>query len=434
MDTQTRNFLSNSCMQLSKTINTLGFHPWMRQRSVVKDLLTSRNLHDIQNVQYELLTAYSLDLDPTKNFLLVGLSNGSLNIQEIIDSNLGKLERVSHLNITNTNIHRVQWFPGDEEFLTALDNHTLFVVDPNKLQIIERYNFHIDTLWSDWNPNTSSVIAICGSDSQVRFVDIRDGSSIHSITLTAPSKLPTHKATRCLWSKCDTTCLVIGDNEGYLHIYDTRHTTRPLNMSQDEFSSQISGIAFTNDMKYIITSHGFDNRLVEWSFDKCQIVPNEDKFKKTVQPNLNQDFTSSSSSDPLKQGTSSYLQKVNNNNKKKRVLTARVRLLPCYSSSTYLRCQFHVTDNLIFSPAPSNAKNSKELDIYDIHSGIKIKTVQSDTILSSGVYCVTSLLPRSLTLFVGGRGRLRVWSLDEDYERKRQENVTKFHVDQWDSD
>jgi hypothetical protein len=98
------------------------------------------------------------------------------------------------------------------------------------------------------------------------------------VTLGAPSGLSSHRATRCLWSRHDTSCLIVGDNEGYLHVYDRRRTTRLLTLAGEE-RGQMSGMSST-DQCSVITSQGTENHLVEWTYDKCNLQANSKKFKK----------------------------------------------------------------------------------------------------------------------------------------------------------
>lgn len=337
-------------------------------------------------------------------------------MQGISDLNYGTLEQISRLSLSLFNLHRVQWNPGDELFFSMLDNHNLYLVDPNEMRAIERFSFNLKTCWSEWNPNDRKTIAVCGTESQTRFVDIRSGSSVHTIILGAASGLASHRATRCLWSKQDSHCLIIGDNEGYLHVYDTRHSTRPLLRVGDELG-QISGMSFTKDQTKIITSHGTENHLVEWVYDRCQLRAQTKKFKKR------------------EVATESGAQEVTQVSARGKGGT-RKKLRPNIPLpvDAYIRCQFYVSERHIFCPVPSRVKKSKEIYIYDLSSGLRLKTLKSDAVLCQGVYSVTGLLPDSLVLYVGGRGRLRAWTLDEDHQRKMEEKKIKFHLTNWDSD
>lgn len=416
----------------------LRIQPWKRQNLYIDELIRSRNLFDIQKIHYDLVSANSMDIDPLGNFLLIGLSNGDIDIQCISDPCRGNINQVAYFNMANSNIHRVQWSPNDEQFFTALDNHTLVLVDPNELRPIDKISFDIKLTWSEWNANDTDVIAVCGTESQVRLADLRSGSSTQCLILSAPSKMPNHRATRCLWSKTDIACLIVGDNEGFIHVYDTRHSRVPVAISESDFLPQISGLSFTNDQKYLITSHGTHNRLVQWSFDKCKLVANLDKFRKVKHPEpVSLSPTPSTSQNGSSKRNVQLYDKLNKKVKIQKKTSSQsnsFRHAPSMPDSSYLKCQFHVTDKFIFCPVPFKATKSKELYIYEIDSGQKIKTLKSDEILSNGIYTVQSLFPESLVLYVGGKNRVRVWSIDEDHQRKMEEKMKKFHTDQWDSD
>lgn len=320
-----------------------------------------------------------------------------------------------------------------------LDNHNLYLIDPVTMRSLERFKFEVTTLWSEWNPNHGSLISICGTESQVRMVDIRSGSAVQTIIVGAQSGLPSHRASRCLWSRQDTTCLIVGDNEGYIHIYDTRYVTRP-QLCVGEERGQITGMSFTVDQTSIITSQGTNNHLVQWDYDKCSLVPRPNKFKKRPEAidiitlddsTCQQPVATASSTGPSTAGRKGPNGLVKNNNKIKKAKLRHPVSLPV---TAYLRCQFYVTDRHVYCPVPAGVKKAKEIYIYDIKSGLRIKTLKSNDILSQGVYSVTGLLPESLVLYVGGRNRLRVWTIDEDYQRKMDEKIRQYHRTCWDSD
>lgn len=355
--------------------------------------------------------------------LLLGLSNGSVDLQGIQDSNFGTLDFISRFETSPHNIHRVQWNPGDEQFFSMLDNHNLHLVDPVEMRTIDKFVFNMKTTWSEWNPNDRKIVAVCGSESKVRLVDIRSGSSVQTIVLAAKSGLSSHRATRCLWSNLDLNCLIVGDNEGYLHIYDTRQTTHPQILVGESYG-QISGMSFTHDNSSIITSQGTDNHLIQWTFDKCKLRSTANKFKKERE----------SESSITTDGTSSQAKGSGSSRAKKLKLARRTSRYPLLSVDTYLRCQFYVTDRHVYCPVPTRTTDSSEIFVYDLISGYRIKTLKSDGILCQGVHAVTGLLPDSLALYAGGKGRLRVWSLDEEYQKKMNEKIAKFHQTRWDSD
>jgi WD40 repeat protein len=398
------------------------------------NLIRSRNLFSVQTVEYDLMTVTSLDIDETNNFMLVGLSNGSVDLQEIDDPTFGTSGQLARFNFGQYNVNRVQWNPGaSEQFFSILDNHVLHIVDPIEMRALDKYEFDMKTNWSEWNQNDRKIIAICGSESQVRLVDIASGSSAQTVILGAPSGLSSHRATRCLWSRHDTSCLIVGDNEGYLHVYDTRRTTRPLTLAGEE-RGQISGMSFTTDQCSIITSQGTENHLVEWTYNKCRLQANSKKFKKRKREvNINPDSNSCGSrSGAVSKGLEGESTKkiaskqASNGRLKKRSLPLPV--------SAYIRCQFHVTDGHIFCPVPPSTRKSKEIYVYDLKTGDRIKTVRSNDILSQGIYSVSSLLPESLVIYVGGRGRLRAWTIDEGYQRKLEAKTIEYHRTRWDSD
>jgi hypothetical protein len=78
----------------------------------------------------------------------------------------------ARFNFGQYNVNCVQWNPGASEHLfSILDNHVRHIVNPNEMRALDKYEFDMKTNWSEWNRNDRKIIAICGSESQVRLVD-----------------------------------------------------------------------------------------------------------------------------------------------------------------------------------------------------------------------------------------------------------------------
>lgn len=399
---------------------------------IINNLLESRNIYNTQTISYDIFTVYSTDLDTTGNFLLAGLSNGTVDLYGVQDPNSGALELISVINIGRFQCNRVQWNPSDEQFFSMLDNHNLILVDPVELRAIEKFSFPLITHWSEWNPNDRKLVAVCGAESQVRLVDLSSGSSVQTIILKASSGLASHRTNRCIWSKRDINCLVVGDNEGFLHIYDTRHSTRPLLMAGDEWG-QISGMAFTNDQNSIITSQGTENRLFKWDYDRCSLKATKFKKRERLETSLQSGCNKSGLSREREAQTTK--QTITTSSKHSKIsIRKRLKQVIPLPVDAIIRCQFYITDRHIYCPVPAGTKKSKEIYIYDLKGGDRIKTLKSDDILCQGVYSVAGLLPEALVLYVGGRGRLRVWTLDEEHQIKMDKKMKEYHRTDWDSD
>lgn len=411
----------------------------LTQADLTSGLIESRNLHSIQSFEYDLMTVTATDIDESNNFMLVGLSNGSIDLKEIEDPTYGTLTHLARFDFGQYNINRVQWSPGiDEQIFSILDNHVLQLVDPIDMRVLDKYDFNLKTNWSEWNPNDRKTIAVCCSESQVRLVDVHSGSSVQTVILSAPSRLATHRATRCLWSTQDIHCLIVGDNEGYLHVYDTRHSARPLLVAGEE-RGQISGMSFTKNNRSIITSQGTENHLVQWAYSNCKLSPSSNKFgkrRKSTSPiqNNSTDQQQSEQQHGVIAGPSRDTNGLKGGNGAATRHKERRRRLAPLAVDAYIRCQIHVTDRHVYCPAPASSYKSKELYIYEIDSGNRIKTLKSEGIMNRGVYTVSSLLPDSLVIYVGGRGRLKTWTIDEGYQRKMEEKMRRYHRTRWDSD
>lgn len=203
-----------------------------------------------------------------------------------------------------------------------------------------------------------------------------------------------------------------------------------------EERGQISGMSFTHDQRSVITSQGTENHLVQWSWRNCSLKADPFKFKKREKIQsptaVDAEFSACDKTDST---TASGSKNVKKDRRGVSVLPRKYgrRVVPL-SVDAYLRCQFYVSDRHVYCPVPNRIRKSKEIYIYDLENGIRIKTIKSEDILRQGVFSVTGLLPESLVIYVGGRGRLRVWTIDEDYQRKMEEKMNEFHQSRWDSE
>lgn len=414
---------------------------WVRDR-VADSLISSRELFNVQTIGYDVGTVSTLDLDATNDILLVGTTCGNISLQHVSDPTDGTLssEPVDQHQSHSRNLHRAQWNQAGEQFFSLVDNHCLDLFDANIMRSIERFRLNTRTWWSDWNFNDSKMIAICCSESQVRIVDIREGSSVHSIILKANSGLKTHRASRCLWSKHDISCLFVGDNEGYIHIYDIRQTTRPL-ICTDKEMGQISGMSFTKSDCSLLTSHGTQNHIVQWEFDKRSLKPLPKQFSKKFPSDhdmthkIFQDLLEGPPKKTRCELKTSPEPPASSRASLRRRKTRRSNLRPTQESAeSLLKCQFYVTENLVFVPAHHGALKSAEVFVNNLKTGELIKIVKSEDIFVPGADAIIGLLPDSLAIYVGGGGRLRVWAMDEDFERKMRERLAAYEREDWGSD
>lgn len=99
-----------------------------------------------------------------------------------------------------------------------------------------------------------------------------------------------------------------------------------------------------------------------------------------------------------------------------------------------LKCQFYVSENLVFVPSHPGARNSIEAFVHCLRTGQLVKLIKSEEIFTPGSNSITGLLPDSLAIYVGGGGRLRVWAMDEDFERKMRQRLLDYEREAWGSD
>lgn len=350
----------------------------------------------------------------------MGLSSGICEAVCVCDPNLGRLNPVSRFDLSDSAgiLRRVQWSPNhNEECSYVLGSKGLFILDDSSL--LEQFRFKGDAHWADWNTNDIKMIAVSCSNSNVTLVDIASGSALQTITLHSVSGLKKHNVTRCSWSKQDSYCLVVGDNDGFIYVYDTRHSTRPILTAGGELG-EVNCMSFTEDQSSIITSHGRKNHLVKWEFDKCSLRPWTSKFKNESDDNLTQTTTVSNASPRLGRGFRGLTR-------------GSIRSFEAIAPNIFRGSQFYLSSRHLYCPAGQSRPHTSDLDIYDLKTGLRVKSIKSGD-FSKSIFCVAGNLPESMVLYTGGATGLRVWSPDEDYQRRMEERNANYHQSNWDSD
>lgn len=392
---------------------------------MIGDLLSSRQILNTQTIESDENFVRALDIDPTESFLLFAGSSGCCHFTTITDPNYGTLDDTSHVFLNGTRqINRVQWSPDIREPCAyMLTRQTLTILDG--LQKVEQFHFRNEALWSDWNTIDQKMIAVACNNSNVTLIDVASGNALQTIVVPNSSMLKTHIATRCAWSKHDSYCLIVGDNDGYLHIFDTRHSVHSLMTAGVELG-EINCLSFTNDQNSIITTHGPRNRIVQWKFNSSSLKPCIDKFAdKPVEesdPHGNDQLPSS--------GRSSRAVR----SRSRRQLSSS---FPLSIAPKFFRgSQFYLTDRFLFCPANDSNRQQLEasdLNVYDLLNGNKVTSIKTES-ASRGVHCVAGLLPKSMVLYTGGARGLRIWTIDEDFGRRKKQEYERYHQTRWESD
>lgn len=171
-----------------------------------------------------------------------------------------------------------EWFPMDSGMFSVTFENYLSLVDSSSMNIVETYEImdkypgvrfkSSSVLWSAWNQVDLNTIAIALENSKVRLIDIRVGSPVHLIKTFIPPGQGDCANTRLAWAPNDPDCLVVGDEKGYLHVYDVRFHPRPIVYVGEDNSpnSPISHLSFLPDGNQIITSFGSLGQPVLWHF------------------------------------------------------------------------------------------------------------------------------------------------------------------------
>lgn len=347
------------------------------ERGIKSEILDRCDMTLLQEVPLARRTINSLDLDNSQAYLLSGGSDASVTLYRIHDYLTGTISPlVDKTTLASEFICRVLWFPHDQEMFAVATNKSVSFVDTNTLEVAESFRNFLDKMIFDvdWNRNKSDVLAVACSASTVRFIDLRSGSCLSSLTISSQLNLKNHAASRVLWDKRDQECLFVGDNFGYIHVYDIRNTRRSLQtfVPEDHLAEPVLGMSFSKDGMMLLTSHGSLNRIYSW-------LPKNGSFKSTNTHYDSPFVRRSGSKVPL---------------------------------SALNRGQFCVTDNFVVNPIPCGRS---DCSVNDLSSGRMIttlcppKTSSSDT-HSRRINCVTGL-SQNPVFFVGGKMTLRVYGI-----------------------
>lgn len=137
--------------------------------------------------------------------MIVSDANGNIRIYEVVDSKEGFLEFINRKELLSIMIHRSQWLPNDNGMFAVTQPNVVSLIDTNTFNIVDTYKFGSKSVvyWSDWNESDINLIAVAISNSCIRFIDIRAGNSVQTITTKSPIESKTHNMTQIKWCPLD---------------------------------------------------------------------------------------------------------------------------------------------------------------------------------------------------------------------------------------
>ncbi|RWS09274.1 DNA excision repair protein ERCC-8-like protein, partial [Dinothrombium tinctorium] len=327
--------------------------------------------------------------------LVIGDAEGSMIIEEVIEETSGYLNQIAKRSYnSNASLLRCQWYPWDSGIIALTYHDKLKLIDTNNLAMVESFAFSPSKLfWSDWNAGRPNLIAVGTSPSTIRFVDVRSGDALQSITVPCLTGHKAHSVTRVLWTPLDDECIIVGDSAGYIHVFDIRAPRKSVQSVNSEKSlcEAVVCLTATKDKMNFITCHGLNYRLNMWTLKNGKLINANIHY-----PCLYSRFKTTSKS---------------------------------AVGSAFLKCQTYVTDDYIFNPTPDGCG---EIGIYNLHTGDHLGILTPSTYNPFNTYCVNGLNSRMI-LYSGSRRCLRTWSVK--MRSDHEENLKKFYEDNWsDSD
>lgn len=331
--------------------------------------------------------------------MAVSDAGGNVHIYEVVNNKDGILEFISRKDMPCILIHRSQWLPGDNGMFAVTQPDTVSLVDTNTFKIVDTYRFNPSVVfWSDWNSNDVNLIAVALGNSCIRFIDIRAGNSVQTITTKSPIQSKAHNMTRILWTPLDAECLFAGDSSGYIHLYDIRRSKQAVQLVGEDYTSceTICSMEYNPKKTNLIISQGRDPKTTMWSF----------KEKKLRNTNVN--FSMNTEARGAPPNRSRHMD-------------------------AFIKYQVYVTDRFLFKPI---INNFKEISIHDLHTGRFLNEFSSPNWQPNSLCDASSVLglyDNYNVLYSGSKNSIKLWNrkVVTDQEKER---INRMHQDNWSDD
>lgn len=331
--------------------------------------------------------------------MAVSDSGGNVHIYEVVNNKDGILEFVNRRGLQSILIHRSQWLPSDNGMFAVTQPNVVSLIDTNTFKIVDTYKFGPRSVvfWSDWNSNDINLIAVALTDSCIRFIDIRAGNSVQTITTKSPIQSKAHNMTRIKWTPLDGECLFAGDSSGYIHLYDIRRSKQAVQLVGEDYTScePICSMEYNPKKTNLIISQGCNPKTTMWSF----------KEKKLRNTNVN----------------------FSTNNEARGAQVYR-------DQAGFIKYQVYVTDRFLFKPI---INNFKEISIHDLHNGRFLNEFSSPNWQPNSLCnasCVLGLYSDYNVLYSGSKNSIKLWNRKVVTDQE-SELINRMHQDNWsDSD
>ncbi|KAK3913940.1 DNA excision repair protein ERCC-8 [Frankliniella fusca] len=225
----------------------------------------------------------TLDLDAEGRYLLSGCSDGSIYIHDIYNFTGSPSFTANSVQVIDRNhkfAHKystecVQWYPQDSGlFVTGSMDKSLKVWDSNRMRPVETVRFvgRIFQVHMSSKASSKCLVAVAGTESIVRLVDLTTGSCTHELRGHERAVLT------CRWSPCDEFLLTTGGCDGRIIVWDARSGKSALRVlnhnngqvtykNKSKLKSQevaVNGLCFTENGQNLI-SLGWDGRGKLWN-------------------------------------------------------------------------------------------------------------------------------------------------------------------------
>lgn len=243
--------------------------------------LALSNHRDVENVHSS--GVLSLDLDADGRYLLSGCSDGSIYIHDLFNfsgspsftADVEQIIEKNHKFAHKYSTECVQWYPQDSGlFVTGSMDKYLKVWDSNRMRPVESVKFEgrIFQVHMSTNAASKCLVAVAGTESIVRLVDLTTGSCAHELRGHESAVLT------CRWSPREEFLLATGSCDGRIILWDARAANTALrvldqNNGQVYYNNKfklkshdggVNGLCFTENGQHLI-SLGWDAKAKLWN-------------------------------------------------------------------------------------------------------------------------------------------------------------------------
>lgn len=247
-------------------------------------------------------------------------------------------------------LRRVQWIPnGNSKYSSCVTNY-LRVHDVQQdevifeLPLVESGRFS----WSDWQPTDTNVMAVTAGGCKFVFDLREDQSRAMTMQLATNSE---YEVSCFSWSNWNDNQLILSEHKHSITLYDKRYQTRTMELVTNIRGGCSGGLQMSPNGKYLFFHECETNNLLQMEYDgvTCRTIRQYAGLKcEKSRPALRH---------------------------------SNLRFIVDHENRD-ARCQFHLTDRLVFIPLTEpeilpHSETKKTVHVFDIETGELVNWIES---------------------------------------------------------